>query len=322
MVTCVPLELSRGPFTVELARQLGVSRKVLSGQRFRQVLRGVHVLSSFEDSVTLLADAAALVLPAGFAFSHWTAAELCRFPLPAQAPNGQDLRAHVRGPADVERPRIDKVRAHRRPLARDDVVDFEGRLVTHPFETWLDLCAELAFDDLVVLGDAVLHRMRADPAALDARIGSGHRRRGVPLARRVLPWLEPRTESPGESWTRLTLIRGGLPRPEANLELYDAHGNWVARPDFVYRDPPVLIQYDGGDHFLDVRRRRHDAARDELSRELNYEVVVVTALDRRQPQRMVDRVFAARDRAAGRTPLGSLVDNWLREVPPWFIAEA
>jgi hypothetical protein len=110
------------------------------------------------------------------------------------------------------------------------------------------------------------------------------------------------------------LIRGGLPRPEANLDIYDEHGAWITRGDLIYRDPPVVIQYDGATHFRDERQRRHDAVRDERVRDLGYQVSNVTADDRSQPLRVVSRIANARARAEGTRPRGFLHDGWPERV--------
>jgi hypothetical protein len=315
----LPKVLRTRAFTVAEAREHGLSHKVLQGSRFRRLFHGVYVAADVEDSVGLWADAATLLLPDGFFFSHVTAASLYRLPLPVALSAGAGLAGvDVRGRPGIAAPRVAGIHVHRPPLAAlADMSLFENRRLTAPAATWMDLAATLPFDDLVALGDGVLHRAHAGPELFDDVLLRSANRPGVQRARLAQPLLEPRTDSPGETWVRLTLLRAGLPRPLANHDLLDEHRQWVARPDFLYVDPPVIIQYDGGEHFRGLQRRRHDAARDELSRDLGFEVVVATALDRGQPGRFVDRVVSARARATGRHHRGLVVDRWAEESHEW-----
>ena len=54
---------------------------------------------------------------------------------------------------------------------------------------------------------------------------------GVRRARELLSLLDPRAESPMESYLRLLLIDAGLPRPEANANVCNADGEFLARAD-------------------------------------------------------------------------------------------
>ncbi|MGH7911716.1 MAG: endonuclease domain-containing protein [Candidatus Dormibacteraceae bacterium] len=51
-----------------------------------------------------------------------------------------------------------------------------------------------------------------------------------------------------ESRLRMLLVLGGLPRPEAQVELFDASGRFVARVDLFYPEPGVAVEYDGANH--------------------------------------------------------------------------
>ena len=51
-----------------------------------------------------------------------------------------------------------------------------------------------------------------------------------------------------ESRLRLLLVQGGLPRPEAQVELHDARGRFVGRPDLFYRAEQLGLEYDGENH--------------------------------------------------------------------------
>jgi hypothetical protein len=72
--------------------------------------------------------------------------------------------------------------------------------------------------------------------------------RGVSQARCVIDLSEPATESPMESQLRLLMVRGGLPRPEPQVSIYDRHGVVVARLDLFYRAANLGLEYDGSAH--------------------------------------------------------------------------
>lgn len=71
---------------------------------------------------------------------------------------------------------------------------------------------------------------------------------GVVRARRVMDLAEPKAESPMESRLRFLLVQSGLPRPEAQVELHDARGVFVGRPDLFYREARLGLEYDGENH--------------------------------------------------------------------------
>jgi len=106
----------------------------------------------------------------------------------------------------------------------------------------------------------------------------------------VLAQVELDTESPMESRTRMLLVDGGLPRPEAQVEVYDDLGEFVARLDLGYRHLKVGLEYEGDRHrSKDVFRR--DIARGNALRDAGWLIVRVTADDvYRAPVRFVRRV--------------------------------
>ncbi|MGH7918887.1 MAG: hypothetical protein ACREQM_02950 [Candidatus Dormibacteraceae bacterium] len=84
---------------------------------------------------------------------------------------------------------------------------------------------------------------------------------GVVGARRVLEFVEPKSESPMETRLRMLLLRGGLPKPQAQIPLYDGAGVFVGRPDLYYPEASVGIEYDWENHrdrlISDNRRQNH-----------------------------------------------------------------
>lgn len=168
--------------------------------------------------------------------------------------------------------------------------------VTTPERTWLDLSLTLNDVDLVAAGDAMarLGLTSAERLAEAAEAARGRRR--VVRARHLARMVRDRVDSPQETWLRMTLIKAGLPEPKVNPDVSDEAGGWIGRPDLAYEDEKVAIQYEGDVHRFDQHRWRSDVLRDEVMREDGWEVVRVTAADRRRPAPMVARVRAAIDR--------------------------
>ena len=289
----IPDGLADGPILRTAALDAGITATQLRGHRLWRPTRGVYVAASVPDDLRLRCRAVAAVVPDAV-FSHATAAQLLGLPVVG------DGAVHLTLPRDVLGPRRAGVRAHQGALLGTERTTAQELAVTTGARTFVDLAASLSRTDLAVLGDAMLRRRKATVAALEAAIEGARGRRGIVAARAALPLLEPRTDSPSETRTRLILMDAGFPRPRANVDLFDRDGQWIARPDLVYDDAGVIFEYDGESHFATVEARRNTAARNELLRDLGWEVVVVTALDLRRPETLVRRAEEAFARAATR----------------------
>jgi hypothetical protein len=77
----------------------------------------------------------------------------------------------------------------------------------------------------------------------------------------VLPVLDARSRSRPESHLRYAVVNRGLPRPQVNVAIYSALGEWLAEPDLSYRDVKLALEYNGADH-AEVRRMRRDITRE------------------------------------------------------------
>lgn len=63
-----------------------------------------------------------------------------------------------------------------------------------------------------------------------------------------------------ETRLRMLLVTAGLPRPEAQVSIYDDAGLFVGRPDLFYPNARLGIEYDGGTHresMVDDNRRQN-----------------------------------------------------------------
>ena len=288
----VPADLLRAPFTLEQARRLGVSRKVLRGARFWTPAPGVRASASLPDSLAVRCASMALLVPSQMAFSHVTAARLYGLPVPgARTPLGMPVDEPLDVTCSLRAPRGGRVRGHHADLG-DDVRDVDGLRVTSGARTWADLAPLLCLDDLVVLGDATVHRGFATLVELSARAARAGRR-GSRRMRAAISLLEPRSDSPPETRLRLLLVRAGLPRPVANRDVL-VDGAWLARPDLSYPQLRIAIEYDGDHHRTSRAQWQRDIGRRRVLEDAGWLLIVVTADDlNRRPHEIVERVRRA-----------------------------
>jgi very-short-patch-repair endonuclease len=238
----IPDELKSGHFSVSYAAQLGVSRRDLRGPAWRRVSRGVYVWAAREMDRDLALAVLLESLPPRSVLSGLTAARLHGLDVPAPPQpeviipllGGVSGRAH----ANVRRVRLDPT----------DATTARGLPVTTPIRTCFDLAGRLPLVEGVVIVDMALYTSLVELDAFRGYISRHGGVAGVAGARRALEHAEPKAESPMETRLRLLLVKNGLPRPEAQVPLYDRTGAFVGRPDLYYRDARLAIEYDGENH--------------------------------------------------------------------------
>ena len=250
----VPAELTRGPFTLAEARRAGLTRRQLQGASWRRVGNSLYVRAALADNPALLLAAIHRHLPAGAAFSGQTAAWLHGLELPPCDP------VEVTIPESCGISARAGMVVRRASLANQDVVERCGMRVTSAVHTLADLSRRLPLVDAVVAVDMALHRELVDLGQLHAYMTTHARRKGVAQLRQVIELAEPASESAMETRLRLLLVQAGLPRPEAQVPLYDERGRFLGRPDLYYRPRRLCVEYDGGtnrDSLLEDTRRQN-----------------------------------------------------------------
>lgn len=129
------------------------------------------------------------------------------------------------------------------PLLPAEVVELDGYRVTCLERTAVDVARMLDFERAVAVLDAALHA-GADPALVRDIALAAANRRGARVARRALDFADRRSESVGESISRVRMAQVGLPVPVLQLEVVDA-GVWIARVDFAWPEWGVVGEFDG-----------------------------------------------------------------------------
>lgn len=132
----------------------------------------------------------------------------------------------------------------------DAVAEIDGMPVTTPARTAVDLARAFRLDPSVCVADQALHTGAAAPDELARHVEAAAGFRGIGRARRMLALSSGRAESPLETRSRLTFSRAGLPAPEENVELFDRHGAFLARPDFLWRSWRLIGECDGLGKYL------------------------------------------------------------------------
>ena len=230
-----------------------------------------------------------MVLPPCAVFSDETAAALMGLPLPRTS-----RMLHVTVPPGAAAVRRAGMVGHVRALLPEDIAELGTLRLTSAARAFIDLAERQPRAALVALGDAILRGRLADTADLAVVVARCQGRRGVRRARELLGLLDPRAESPMESYLRLLLIDAGLPRPEANANVYNADGEFLARADLLFRKARVIVEYEGDHHRSDRRQFAHDVRRGSLLAAAGYLVLRFTADDvLRRPQFVIATVRAA-----------------------------
>lgn len=278
-------------FTTRTAIDAGMTEKKLRSRRFTTPLRGVRTKTGAPAGRLDDFHAVAVILRDGVAFSHVSALRIHRVEVPRRMDT--DTRFHVIAPDRARRPKRAGIVAHRSTKAQ--VVRVDGLLVITPAQTWLHCSTILAFEDLVVLGDAMLRRKNPATSLSELRTVTEEtfKTHGVVQARAALPHLQPGTDSSMETRTRMILIHAGLPCPAVNVRAYDRYGHFLALPDMSYPDLRIAIEYDGDIHRTDRATWLRDVERRQRLEDAGWRIITATADDVRHPARLIARVRTA-----------------------------
>ena len=263
------------PFRGTVAVRRGLlTRGQLYGPRYRRLLPDVYVpVGTTLDLCTRSRAAYLHVAPRGGVLAGFSAAALLG--------RGCALR---RVPAEVLVPRDARSRPDllvRRGTVPDSEVTVAGGCwVTVPRRAAWDLARRLPLVEAVVAVDA-LARWRAprdpgfEPAELLAYRAAAPGTRSCRALDGVLALADRRAESVLETRLRLNLVLGGLPPPEVQHRVRDAHGFVLARVDLAYPQARLAIEYDGDTHFTPARSRA-DRRRDLLLADLGWHTMRLT----------------------------------------------
>ncbi|HEY8588333.1 MAG TPA: hypothetical protein VIL55_02155 [Naasia sp.] len=222
-------------------------RRVGEGGDLLRLRRGVYAdagdwrNSSLDEQYSLRIAAAAMRLEGWPVFSHESAVRLLG--LPSLRPWPETVHI-ITERSSGGRSQHGVVR-HCLGLEAVDVVRPDGLSCTSPARTVLDIAVSRTFAEAVVLADNVVARYPGAPEDLEELLGFvGTRLRGYRKVRRVLAFADPRSESPGESWSRVVIRELGFAPPDLQA-VVRADGRVLGRVDFEWTDAGVIGEFDG-----------------------------------------------------------------------------
>lgn len=240
--------------------QRALARDVAKGLRVR-LRRGVYVdkplwelLDPLEQHLVAMRalDAVSARRPV---FSVWSAAALLGLPTMARRevsrPHVTVVSAGSRGATGV--------RAHVLPLEPSEVIEHRGLLTTTAVRTVLDIAALAAFEHGVAVADAALHDGLTEVTALSAAASAAPDRRGAARIAKVIDFADGATESPGESISRVTMARIGVPKPVLQQVFRDRSG-FAGRVDFWFPKQRAAGEMDGKSKYVDPEMNGGDPA--------------------------------------------------------------
>jgi len=291
--------IADGRSDVELARLVRSSQLV-------RVRRGAYLDGQLPTAVfarhalQIAATVADLRRPA--VVSHQSAAVLLGLPLWGAPLDQVHITRRPRASSQTTGP----LRCHVARLRDDEVKTVGSHTVTDVARTVLDLARSLPFEPAVVTVDAALHEGLLSLSVLQQRLMDIAGTRGSRHAARVVAFADGRSESVGESRSRVLLHKLGLAPSALQLRITDSEGSFLGRSDFAWEEQRVLGEFDGrikygrllrpgqdpGDAVFE-EKRREDAMRDAA-----WEVVRWTWSDLSVPAALGQRVQRALDSGA------------------------
>ncbi|MDF8265527.1 type IV toxin-antitoxin system AbiEi family antitoxin domain-containing protein [Luteipulveratus flavus] len=182
----------------------------------------------------------------------------------------------------------------RRPLVRPEVVQVGRWPSVAPSWAVVDVARDAGVLPGVVSADSALHQDLLTRAALADVIDALPRSHRIGRAARMFALMDGRSESAGESITRLILRRAGFDiEPQFRIEV---NGRLIARPDFRVRGTRLLIEFDGMVKYKGengAKALQEEKIREDMLRRLGWSFVRLIWPDLDHPAMIVSRVRSA-----------------------------
>ena len=224
--------MSGGLLTLSDAREAGLGPWRLRTKAWQRIGPETYLPAGVEPTRELRIEAAYRRLPDTAVFSGFTAAWL----------HGLDVEPcqpiEITIPAPCNTSTLAGMKVRRRILLAGDTSSAGRYPVTSIVRTLHDLVRRLSLTEGIVLVDEALHKRLVRVDALQQ----------TRWFARIYEYVEPKAESPMETRLRMVVVLGGLPRPLAQVRIYDTRGVFVGRPDLYYPEQRLGIEYDGAIH--------------------------------------------------------------------------
>jgi hypothetical protein len=214
-----------------------------------RVRRGAYALPSelgpvdtwdAENRHRLLIAATAPQLSSGAVISHASAAVLHGLPTWPEALN----RVHVSRNRNYGGKMRTVVAVHCTPFLPTEVIEIDGIPTTTLARTVVDLARSRPFEEAVAAGDRAL-ALDLETATVSFELQRMERWPNIRQARRVVTFIDARSESAGESVSRVRIADDGLPAPGLQREITNAYGRLIGRVDFCWDEQRTIGEFDG-----------------------------------------------------------------------------
>ena len=126
-----------------------------------------------------------------------------------------------------------------------DVGKYRGLLAVSPARTVWEVACRSSLEAGVVTADSALHQNPRLALAVEHLATRFDRFPGSCHGRTVMRLATPKSDSPGESVTRVQFYRFGIPMPESQYRVYDQHGELIGIADFGWNEHRHLGEFDG-----------------------------------------------------------------------------
>lgn len=243
-------QLSRPVTTAELLEQMsrGMLRRHVAEHSLLSVNRGAYakvIPSTPEERHLQLLLATAPRLGPDAVLSHATAALLHGMWAPAADLDVVHFTTNARGGGHSSK------RTHRygAPISAAETIERGPYRVTSPARTVADCLRHYGWRFGFPIGDSAL-RLGCRQEEISTLLDYYARRPGNEKARRLVPLLDRRSESAGESIVRGIFWQYGVPIPALQHEIRNC-GVFVARSDFWWEDIRVVGEFDGEGKYVD-----------------------------------------------------------------------
>jgi hypothetical protein len=127
----------------------------------------------------------------------------------------------------------------------EEIGSYDGILASVPARAVWEVACRSSLEGGVVTADSALHRSPELRESLDALHGRFANFPGSVKARTVMRLADGRSDSPGESVTRVQCYRFGIPMPEPQFHVVGPRGQLIGIADFYWEDFRHLGEFDG-----------------------------------------------------------------------------
>ena len=270
------------PITRRELLESGVPARAIEMMRrrgqIRPMFRGVYVPGDADDTPELRARAAALVLNDRHIVCDRSAAYIHGADVYGSR-ESTDRRLETCVRRGGTRTRQSAIDGRQRDLAPTDIRVFFGARLTTPLRTALDLGCSVPRHRALGAMDQLARLHGFDRSEMERAAGRFRGRRGVVQLRELIRLVDPRSESPRESWIRLDIDDAGLPAPELQYWVIE-DGREIYRLDLAYPAHRVAVEYDGEEfHARSEAQIQADIERRAWLRQRGWLVIVVTKAD-------------------------------------------